>query len=60
MDLQLQLLVFFAGSYSVTVIDSNGCQIIDTAHVTESDSVLVFTSIVSDLSVIRIQVVQFL
>ena len=40
----------FAGSYSVTVIDSNGCQITDTVHVTESDSVLVFTSIVSDLN----------
>ena len=33
-----------AGTYNVLVTDSNGCQLIDSVEVTESDSVLTFTS----------------
>ena len=40
----------FAGDYIVTVTDVSGCILIDTVEVTESDSVLAVTAIVSDLS----------
>jgi gliding motility-associated-like protein len=40
----------FAGSYNITVTDASGCILIDTVEVTESDSVLAVTAIVSDLS----------
>ena len=40
----------FAGSYNVIVTDASGCILEDTVEVTESDSVLTVTAIVSDLS----------
>jgi len=39
----------FTGLYSVTVIDSNGCQITDSVFVSESDSALAFNSVVNDI-----------
>ena len=39
-----------AGIYIVSVIDSNGCQLTDSVVITESDSVLAFTSNISHLN----------